>query len=234
MSISTRIWLFIDYLVVSCRLPLLFSVMVCDSGCSLSLRTVLLFNILIVVFSLTSISCRQRIHRFVIKYNVRSVALGSLGSCRGLLLEHGQTFSAIVLLASWCLHEFYPCAVHTVVRLCGGAGACSDSSCSGLWVAIGVHDSATVGAGCSTRLDEGGSLLDNNWTANVVGFSLSTHRACLALLERGVAMKGLGLRLAVSELVPNCFALLEDVLVLQLEFLQWQRSIEKRHLRCRG
>ena len=91
-----------------------------------------------------------------------------------------------------------------------------------------------MGAGGSPRLDEGGSLLDNNWTANVGGFGLSTHRSCLALLERGVAMKGLRLRLAVGELVPNCFALLEDVLVLQLEFLQWQRSIEKRHLRCRG
>ena len=158
----------------------------------------------------------------------------SLGSCRGLLLEHGETFTAIVLLASWCLHEVYPSAVHPVVRLRGGAGACSDSSGCRLRVAIGVHDSATVGAGGSSRLDEGGSLLDNNWTANVGGFGLSTHRACLALLERGVAMKGLRLRLAVGKLVPNCFALLEDVLVLQLEFLQWQRSIEKRHLRCRG
>ena len=89
-------------------------------------------------------------------------------------------------------------------------------------------------AGSSARLDEGGSLLDNNWTANVGGFSLGAHRACLALLERGVAMKGLGLRLAVGELVPYCLALLEDVLVLQLEFLQWQSSIDKRHLRCRG
>ena len=82
-----------------------------------------------------------------------------------------------------------------------------------------------MGAGSSTRLDEGGSLLDNNWTTNVGGFSLGTHRACLALLERGVAMKGLRLRLAVGELVPDCFALLEDVLVLQLEFLQWQCSM---------
>ena len=234
MSISTRIWLFINYLIVSCRLPLLFSVMVSDSGCSLSLGTVLLFYILVVGFSLTSISCRQRIHRFVIKYDVRSVALGSLGSCRGLLLEHGETLSSIVLLASRCLHEFYPGAVHSVVGLCGGAGACSDSSGCGLWVAIGVNDSATVGARGSSRLDEGGSLLDNNWTANVGGFSLSTHRTCLALLERGVAVKGLGLRLAVGEFVPYCFAFLEDVLVLQLKFLQWQRSIEKRHLRCRG
>ena len=234
MSISTRIWLFIDYLVVSCRLPLLFSVMVGDCGCSLSLWTVLLFNILVVGFSLTPISSWERIHRFIIKYDVSSVTLRSLGSCWGLLLEHGETFTAIVLLASWCLHEVYPCAVHSVVWLSGGAGACGDSSCSGLWVAIRVHYPATVGAGSSTRLDEGGSLLDNNWTTNVGGFSLGTHRACLALLERGVAMKGLRLRLAVSELVPDCFALLEYVLVLQLEFLQWQCSMEKRHLRCRG
>ena len=47
-------------------------------------------------------------------------------------------------------------------------------------------------------------------------------------------MKGLGLRLAVSEFVPYCFAFLEDVLVLQLKFLQWQRSIEKGHLHYQG
>ena len=124
--------MFIDYLVVCCRLPLLFSVMVCDSGCSLSLRTVLLFNILVVGFSLTSIARRKRIHRVVIKYDVRSVALGSLGSRRGLLLEHGETLSAIVLLASRCLHEVYPGAVHPVVGLCGGAGPGGDSSGSRL------------------------------------------------------------------------------------------------------
>ena len=106
--------------------------MVCDSGCSLSLRTILLFNILVVGFSLTSIARWKRIHRVVIKHDVRSVALGSLGSRRGLLLEHGETFTAIVLLASWGLHEVYPSAVHPVVRLCGGAGACSDPSGSGL------------------------------------------------------------------------------------------------------
>ena len=106
--------------------------MVCDSGCSLSLRTVLLFNILVVGFSLTSIARWKRIHRVVIKYDVGSVTLGSLGSRRGLLLEHGETLSAIVLLASRCLHEVYPGAVHPVVGLCGGTGACCDSSSSGL------------------------------------------------------------------------------------------------------
>ena len=87
-----------------------------------------------------------------------------------------------------------------------------------------------MGARSGTGLDESRSLLRNHWAADICGFSLGSHRTCLSLLEGGVAVEGLRLWLSIGELVPDGLAFFKDVLVLQLQFLQWQRSIVKGHL----
>ena len=60
MGVSTRVWLFIYYLIVTCILPLLFKIMLldCSRSPSLPLWTILLFDILVMCLSLTSVSCR--------------------------------------------------------------------------------------------------------------------------------------------------------------------------------
>ena len=59
MGVSTRVWLFVYYLIMTCRLSLLFTIMFLDCSCSpsLTLWTVLLFDILVMCLSLTSVSC---------------------------------------------------------------------------------------------------------------------------------------------------------------------------------
>ena len=87
-----------------------------------------------------------------------------------------------------------------------------------------------MGARSCTRLNESRSLLSNHWAVYICGFSLGSHRTSLSLLEGGVAVEGFRLWLPIGELVPDGLAFFKDVLVLQLHFLQWQRSIEKGHL----
>ena len=87
-----------------------------------------------------------------------------------------------------------------------------------------------MGARSGTRLNESRSLLRNNWAVYICGFSLGSHRTSLSLLEGGVAVEGFRLWLPIGELVPDGLAFFKDVLVLQLQFLQWQCSIEKGHL----
>ena len=91
-----------------------------------------------------------------------------------------------------------------------------------------------MGARSGTRLNESRSLLRNNWATDICCLSLGSHRTSLSLLEGGVAVEGFRLWLPIGELVPDGLAFFKDVLVLQLQFLQWQRSIEIGHLHYQG